>query len=182
MRNIKRKKTKSLMSDKRLTDTVDHVLPNLHISSQRTSMFVSEDNDVVIKMIIKGPSPSMRHIPRTHRETWTGCLTGSTWILESISSVSTSPSKSLTYLPNVLSPLKDGRSWHHMHSCSRSLVLSSVLKDEKMSKRHAENATPNKGWYAILRVRSSLIKFVIKLYQFQAKHDRERSQARYEPS
>ena len=31
------------------------------------SLFVSEDSDAVIKMIIKGRSPTMRHVSRTHR-------------------------------------------------------------------------------------------------------------------
>ena len=36
-------------------------------SSKSASLLVFEDTDVVIKMIRKGPSPSMRHISRTHR-------------------------------------------------------------------------------------------------------------------
>ena len=30
-------------------------------------MFVMEDNDAVIKMTIKGRSPTLRHVARTHR-------------------------------------------------------------------------------------------------------------------
>ena len=30
---------------------------------------VSEDNEAVIRMIIQGRSPTMRHVPRTHRVT-----------------------------------------------------------------------------------------------------------------
>ena len=30
-------------------------------------LYVFEDNKAVIKMIIKGPSPTMRHVSRTHR-------------------------------------------------------------------------------------------------------------------
>ena len=50
-----------------VADSIHFVLPNAHISSQRASLFVFEDKDVVIKMIIKGQSLSMRHISRTHR-------------------------------------------------------------------------------------------------------------------
>ena len=67
MRNNKRQEAKSLMTDKRLTDSIDFVLPNSHISSQRTFLFVFEDSDEVIKMIMKGRSPSVRHNSRTHR-------------------------------------------------------------------------------------------------------------------
>ena len=30
-------------------------------------LYISEDNEAVIKVIIKGRSPAMRHGPRTHR-------------------------------------------------------------------------------------------------------------------
>ena len=44
MRNNKPKKTKSLMADKRVTDSIDFVPPNVppnaHLSSQRASVFV----------------------------------------------------------------------------------------------------------------------------------------------
>ena len=30
-------------------------------------LYIFEDNEVVMKMIIKGRSPAMRHVPRTHR-------------------------------------------------------------------------------------------------------------------
>ena len=45
------------MVDKVLTDSVYYVPPNAHISSQRASFFVFEDNDAVIKMIIKRREP-----------------------------------------------------------------------------------------------------------------------------
>ena len=57
MRNTKPKKTKSLVADKRLTDSIDDVLPNARTSSQQASLFVFEDNDAVIKMIIEGKKP-----------------------------------------------------------------------------------------------------------------------------
>ena len=36
-------------------------------SRQEASLYVFEDNEAVIKMIIKGRSPTMRHVSRTHR-------------------------------------------------------------------------------------------------------------------
>ena len=39
MHNIKLQKAKSLVTDKRLTESIDYVLPNTHISSQRASLF-----------------------------------------------------------------------------------------------------------------------------------------------
>ena len=49
-------------------NNVDHVSSNVRSSQQGGAMlYVFEDNEVVIKMIIKGRSPTMRHVSRTHR-------------------------------------------------------------------------------------------------------------------
>ena len=46
---------------------VDHV-PSSAQSCQRSSkLYIFEDNEAVIKMIMKGRSPTMRHVTRTHR-------------------------------------------------------------------------------------------------------------------
>ena len=41
--------------------------PNVQSARQETLLCVFEDNEAVIKMIIKGRSPTMRHVSRTHR-------------------------------------------------------------------------------------------------------------------
>ena len=46
---------------------VDYVPCTLPLSLGRGRIYVFEDNDAVIKMCIKGRSPNMRHVPRTHR-------------------------------------------------------------------------------------------------------------------
>ena len=48
---------------------IDSVLSNVQSSRQEALFIVCvfEDNEVVIKMIIKGRSPTMRHVSRTHR-------------------------------------------------------------------------------------------------------------------
>ena len=66
LHNTQPKTTKSPMEDKRLPDSIDYVLPNAHSSSQRASLFVFEANGVVVKMIMKGRSPTMGHISWTH--------------------------------------------------------------------------------------------------------------------
>ena len=58
------KKAKDLLSY--LSD-VDHVPCNIPMSSGKAKLVVLEDNDAVIKMTIKGRSPNMRHVSRTHR-------------------------------------------------------------------------------------------------------------------
>ena len=48
-------------------NNVDCVPSNVHFSHQEALLFVFDDNEAVIKMIIKGRSPTMRHVSRTHR-------------------------------------------------------------------------------------------------------------------
>ena len=40
---------------------------NVQFSHQEALLCVFEDNEAVIKMIMKGRSPTMRHVSRTHR-------------------------------------------------------------------------------------------------------------------
>ena len=46
-------------------DNVDFIPSNVQSSHQEALLYVFEDNEAVIKMIIKGRSPTMRHVCRT---------------------------------------------------------------------------------------------------------------------
>ena len=46
---------------------IDSVPSNVQSASRRALLYVFEDNEAVIKMIMKGRSPTMRHVSRTHR-------------------------------------------------------------------------------------------------------------------
>ena len=46
---------------------IDSVPSNVQSSRQEALLYVFEDNGAVMKMIIKGRSPTMRHVSRTHR-------------------------------------------------------------------------------------------------------------------
>ena len=46
---------------------VDWVPPSLPKWYGKAKLLILEDNDAVIKMTIKGRSPALRHVPRTHR-------------------------------------------------------------------------------------------------------------------
>ena len=46
---------------------IDCVPSNVQFSHQEALLYVFEDNEAVIKMILKGRSPTMRHVSRTHR-------------------------------------------------------------------------------------------------------------------
>ena len=46
---------------------IDSVPSNFQSANQEALLYVFEDNEAVIKMIMKGRSPTMRHVSRTHR-------------------------------------------------------------------------------------------------------------------
>ena len=48
-------------------ENIESVPSNVRSARQEAALYVFEDNDTVIKMIMKGRSPTMRHVSRTHR-------------------------------------------------------------------------------------------------------------------
>ena len=48
-------------------EDIDSVPSNVQSARQEALLYVFEDTEAVIKMIIKGRSPTMRHVSRTHR-------------------------------------------------------------------------------------------------------------------
>ena len=64
--NVVRVNPRKLPTRKKLGN-VDFIPSNVQSSHQEALLYVFEDNEAVIKMIIKGRSPTMRHVSRTHR-------------------------------------------------------------------------------------------------------------------
>ena len=60
----KRKQSQRVIND---LDNIDFVPSNVQSSRQEALLYVFEDNEAVIKMIMKGRSSTMRHVSRTHR-------------------------------------------------------------------------------------------------------------------
>ena len=60
----KRKQSHGMIND---LHNVDFIPSNVNSSHQEAVLYVFEDNEAVIKMIIKGRSPTMRNLTRTHR-------------------------------------------------------------------------------------------------------------------
>ena len=60
----KRKQSRRVIND---LDNVDFIPSNVQSLHQEALLYVLEDNEAVIKMIIKGRSPTMRHVSRNHR-------------------------------------------------------------------------------------------------------------------
>ena len=63
-RPFHQKKTKTKTEQ---LSNVDFAPTNTHSSQGESQLYIFEDNEAVIKMIIKGRSPTMRHVSRTHR-------------------------------------------------------------------------------------------------------------------
>ena len=59
----KRKISHGMIDD---LDNVDFISSNVNSSRQEALLYVFEDNEAVIKIIIKGRRPTMRHVSRTH--------------------------------------------------------------------------------------------------------------------
>ena len=57
----KRKQSQRVIND---LDNVGFIPSNVQSSHQEALLYVFEDNEAVIKMIIKGRSPTMRHVSR----------------------------------------------------------------------------------------------------------------------
>ena len=60
----KRKKIPGKIDD---LNNVDFISSNVNSSRKEALLHIFEDSEAVIKMIIKGRSPTMRHVSRTHR-------------------------------------------------------------------------------------------------------------------
>ena len=74
---------------------IDAVPSNVQSARQEVLLYVFEDNEAVIKMIIKGRSPAMRHVSRTHM-LLIGYSIELIWTLKSKSNTSTPKTNSQT--------------------------------------------------------------------------------------
>ena len=59
---------------------VDFISSKVNSSRREALLYIFEDNEAVIKMIIKGRSPAMRHFPEPTKLLLIGCLIESIWI------------------------------------------------------------------------------------------------------
>ena len=76
---------------------IDYVPSNVQSASQEALLYVFEDNEAVIKMIMKGRSPTMRHVSRTRRSCiLIGCSIELIWSPKSESNTSIPKTNSQT--------------------------------------------------------------------------------------
>ena len=118
-------------------DNVDFIPLNVQSFHQEALLYVFEDSEAVIKMIIKGRSPTVRHVSRTHR----GALD---WLFDRINLDSKIQIKYI-YTKNQLADIlskgnftRDG--WNHLLCLFNISHFSSAECSEVMSKRTQEDA------------------------------------------
>ena len=115
---------------------IDSVPSNVQFSHQEALLYVFEDNEAVIKMIIKGRSPTMRHVSRTH-----GIALD--WLFDRIN---LDPKIQIKYIDTknqLADMLTKGNfirdEWNHLLCSFNISHFSSAVCSEVMSKEHKKN-------------------------------------------
>ena len=113
----------------------------MHSSRQEALSYIFEDNEAVINMIIKGRSPTMRHVSRTHRVVLD-------WLLDRINLDNKIQIKSID-TKNQLADIQTNENftrdeWHHLLCLFNIGHSSSTNCLEVMSKRKQEGAGEEK--------------------------------------
>ena len=133
-------------------ENIDSVLSNVQSSRQEALLYVFEDNEAVIKVIIKGRSPTMRHVSRTHRFALD-------WLFDRIYWTPRSKSNMLTRKTQLADMLTKGSfardEWDHLlrllNILNFSMFSCTHRKQSVMSKR-AQESTSEEG-SAVLKPR-----------------------------
>ena len=92
-------------------NNIDCVPSNVHFSHQEALLYVFEVNEAVIKMIIKGRSPTKRHVSSTHR-------VARDWLFDRINSVPKIQIKYIDTKKQLADILTEGNftrdEWNHL--------------------------------------------------------------------
>ena len=122
----------SRVSDRSGMEDIDSVPSNVQSTRQEALLYVLEDNEAVIKMIIKGRSPTMRHVSRTHR-------VALDWLFEKINLDSKIQIKYIDTKNQLADILTKGNftrdEWNHLLSLSNIRHFSSTICSAAMAKR-----------------------------------------------
>ena len=121
---------------------IDAVPSNVQSARQEALSYVFEDNEAMIKMIIKGRSPTMRHVSRTHRVTFD-------WLFDRIN---LDPKIQIEYidtkkqLADMLTKGKFQRDeWNHLLCLFNISHFSSAACSEVMSKRTQKESSEGRA-------------------------------------
>ena len=113
-------------------EDIDSVPSNVQSARQEALLYVFEDNEAVIKMIIKGRSPTMRHVSRTHR-------VALDWLFDRINLDSKIQIKYIDTKNQLADILTKGNftrdEWNHLLSLFNISHFSSTVCSAAMAKR-----------------------------------------------
>ena len=113
-------------------EDIDSVPLNVQSARQEALLYVFEDNEAVIKMIIKGRSPTMRHVSRTHR-------VALDWLFDRINLDSKIQIKYIDTKNQLADILTQGNitrdEWNHLLSLFNICHYSSTVCSAAMAKR-----------------------------------------------
>ena len=118
-------------------ENIDSVPSNVQSARQEALLYVFEDNEAVIKMIIKGRSPTMRHVSRTHR-------VALDWLFDRINLDSKIQIKYIdTKKPTRRHPTKGNFTrddWNHLLCLFNNSHFSSTVCSDTMAKRSQQES------------------------------------------
>ena len=124
-------------NERNLMEWLDFIPSHVHSSRQEALLYIFEDNEAVIKMIIKGRSPTIWHVSRTHR-------VALDWLFDRIN---LDPKIQIKYidtknqLADILTKGNFTRdTWNHLLCLFNISLFSSINSLEAMSKRTQEDA------------------------------------------
>ena len=110
---------------------IDCVPSNVQFLHQEALLYVCEDNEAVIKMIIKGRSSTMRHVSRTHR-------VANDWLIDRINLHSKIQIKYIDTKNQLADILTKGNfthdEWNHLLCLFNICHFSSTVCSETMAK------------------------------------------------
>ena len=115
-----------------MLNNIDCVPSNVQSSHQEALLCVFEDNEAVIKMIMKGKSPTMRHVSRTHR-------VALDWLFDRVNLDSKIRIKHIDTKNHFADILTKGNftrdEWNHLLCLFNISHFSSTVCSETMAKR-----------------------------------------------
>ena len=121
-------------------DNVDFTTSNVNSSRQEALLYVFEDNEAVIKIIINGRSPTTRHVSRTHR-------VALDWLFDRINLDTKTQIKCIDTKNQIADTQDKGKlnftrdEWNHLLCLFNIGHFSSTNYLEVMSKRTQEDAS-----------------------------------------
>ena len=118
-------------------ENINYVPSNVQSSRQEALLYVFEDNEAVIKMIIEGRSPTMRHVSRTHR-------VALDWLFDRINLVTKIQIKYIDTKNQLADILTKGNftrdEWNHLLCLFNISHFSSTVCSDTMAKRSQQDS------------------------------------------